>query len=59
VATGAGDMPSAYRWHVAEALDRGITVGEITGVLMTLLPVVGTARVSAAASAIRAALDRA
>jgi 4-carboxymuconolactone decarboxylase len=59
VATGAGDMPSAYRWHVAEALDRGITVGEIAGVLRTLLPVVGTARVSAAASAIRAALDRA
>jgi alkylhydroperoxidase/carboxymuconolactone decarboxylase family protein YurZ len=59
VATGAADMPSAYRWHVAEALDRGITVEEIAGVLMTLLPVVGTARVSAAASAVRAALDRA
>ena len=59
VATGAGDMPSAYRWHVAEALDRGVTVDEIAGVLMTLLPVVGTARVTAAASAIRAALDRA
>jgi 4-carboxymuconolactone decarboxylase len=59
VATGAGDLPSAYRWHVAEALDRGVTIDEIAGVLMTLLPVVGTARVTAAASAIRAALDRA
>ena len=59
VATGAADRPSAYRWHLAEALDRGVTVDEIAGVLMTLLPVVGTARVTAAASAIRAALDRA
>ena len=59
VATGAGDMPSAYPWHVAEALDRGVTIDEIAGVLMALLPIVGTARVTVAASAIRAALDHA
>jgi 4-carboxymuconolactone decarboxylase len=59
VATGAGEMPSAYQWHVNQALDRGITIDEIAGVLMVLLPTVGTARVAAAASAIRAALDRA
>ena len=59
VAMGAGDMPSAYRWAVNEALDRGVTIDEIAGVLMALLPTVGTARVSVAASAIRAALDQA
>ena len=57
VATGAGDMPSAYRWQVIEALDRGVTIDEIAGVLMALLPTVGTARVTVAASAIRAVLD--
>ena len=40
-----------------EALDRGVSIDEIAGVLMTLLPIVGTARVTVAASAIRAALD--
>jgi len=59
VATGAGETSSAYRWHVIEALDQGVTIDEIAGVLMALLPVVGTARVTVAASAIRAALDRA
>jgi 4-carboxymuconolactone decarboxylase len=59
VATGAGEKSSAYRWHVIEALDRGVTIDEIAGVLMALLPIVGTARVTVAASAIRAALDQA
>lgn len=58
-ATGTGDELAAYRWYVNQALDRGITIDEIAGVLMALLPTVGTARVTAAASAIRAALDRA
>lgn len=57
VAMGAGDMPSAYRWQVIDALDRGITIDEIAGVLMALLPTVGTARVTVAASAIRAVLE--
>jgi alkylhydroperoxidase/carboxymuconolactone decarboxylase family protein YurZ len=35
----------------------GITIDEIAGVLMALLPTVGTARVTVAASAIRAVLD--
>ena len=52
-------MPSAYRWHVIQALDRGVTIDEIAGVLMALLPTVGTVRVTGAASAIRAALDQA
>jgi alkylhydroperoxidase/carboxymuconolactone decarboxylase family protein YurZ len=59
VATGAGDELAAYRWHVNQALDRGVTIDEIAGVLMALLPTVGTARVAVAASAIRAVLDRA
>lgn len=46
VAMGAGDMPSAYRWQVIDALDRGITIDEIAGVLMALLPTVGTASVT-------------
>ena len=58
VAMGAGDMSSAYRWQVIEALDRGVTIDEIAGVLMALLPTVGTVRVTAAASAISTALDR-
>ena len=58
VAMGAGDMSSAYRRQVIEALDRGVTIDEIAGVLMALLPTAGTARVTAAASAIRTALDR-
>lgn len=58
VATGAGDELPAYRWHVIQALDRGVTIDEIAGVLMALLPTVGTARVAVAASAIRAVLDR-
>ena len=57
VATGAGEMSPAFRWHVIETLDQGVTIDEIAGVLMALLPTVGTARVTAAASAIRAALD--
>ncbi len=59
VATGAGEMSSAYRWQVSEALNQGVTIDEIAGVLMALLPTVGTARVTVAASAIRTALDRA
>lgn len=59
VATGAGEESPAYRWHVTQALDRGVTLEEIVGVLVALLPTVGTARVTAAASAIRSALDRA
>jgi hypothetical protein len=31
-----------------EALDQGVTIDEIAGVLMALLPTVGTARVTAA-----------
>ena len=58
VAMGAGDMSSAYRRQVIEALDRGVTIDEIAGVLMALLPTAGTARVTAAASPIRTALDR-
>lgn len=36
-----------------------LTIEEIAGVLMALLPIVGTARVTVAASAIRTALDQA
>ncbi|MDQ2873342.1 MAG: carboxymuconolactone decarboxylase family protein [Actinomycetota bacterium] len=56
VALGTDVRSSAYRWHVADALDGGITIEEIVGVLIALLPTAGTARVTAAASALRDAL---
>jgi alkylhydroperoxidase/carboxymuconolactone decarboxylase family protein YurZ len=55
----AGESETAYDEHIAVALDHGVTLGEITGVLVALLPTAGAARVTAAAPAILAAVDRA
>jgi alkylhydroperoxidase/carboxymuconolactone decarboxylase family protein YurZ len=55
----AGESGTAYDEHIAIALDHGVTLGEIAGVLVALLPAAGAARVSAAAPAILAAIDRA
>lgn len=55
----AGASGAAFDEHVAIALDHGVTLGEIAGVLVALLPTVGAARVSSAAPAILAAIDRA
>ncbi len=53
-----GERGTAYDQHVATALDHGVTPDEIAGVLVALLPTAGAARVTAAAPAIRAALER-
>jgi len=55
----AGESGTAYDEHVAIALDHGVTLGEIAGVLVALLPTAGAARASAAAPAILAAVDHA
>jgi len=47
-----GEPGSTYIEHVATALDRGVTLDEIVGVLVALLPMVGAARVTACAAAI-------
>jgi 4-carboxymuconolactone decarboxylase len=47
----AGESGTAYLEHIATALDHGVTLGEIVGVLASLVPMVGRARVTAAAAA--------
>jgi alkylhydroperoxidase/carboxymuconolactone decarboxylase family protein YurZ len=54
----AGESGSAFDEHVAIALDHGVTLSEIAGVLVALLPTAGAARVASAAPAILAAIDR-
>jgi alkylhydroperoxidase/carboxymuconolactone decarboxylase family protein YurZ len=53
-----GERGTTYDHHVATALDHGVTPDEIAGVLVALLPTAGAARVTAAAPAIRAAIER-
>ncbi|MBV8199106.1 MAG: carboxymuconolactone decarboxylase family protein [Acidobacteria bacterium] len=55
----AGEKGTAYDEHVATALHRGVTPEEIAGVLVALLPTAGAARVTAAAPAVLAAIERA
>jgi alkylhydroperoxidase/carboxymuconolactone decarboxylase family protein YurZ len=53
----AGGQPgTTYEEQVAAALDHGVTLNEIVGVLAALLPQVGAARVTAAAAAALEAL---
>jgi alkylhydroperoxidase/carboxymuconolactone decarboxylase family protein YurZ len=47
---------ASYQWGVTEALAAGASDSEIVGVLVALLPVVGTVRVNAAAPAVAIAL---
>jgi 4-carboxymuconolactone decarboxylase len=46
-----GEPGSAYIEHVVSALSHGVTLDEIVGVLVALLPTVGAARVTAFAAA--------
>jgi|SRR5271163_4172518 len=46
-----GEPGTAYIEHVVSALGQGVTLDEIVGVLVTLLPTVGPARVTAFAAA--------
>jgi alkylhydroperoxidase/carboxymuconolactone decarboxylase family protein YurZ len=54
----AGAPGEGYDRHIAAALDRGVTLDEIIGVLVALLPMVGVARVTEAAPDIFAAISR-
>lgn len=55
----AGDCGQAvYDQRVSTALDHGVTLDEIAGVLIALLPTLGTARVTAAAAAVLGAFGR-
>lgn len=53
VAMGIDGRSPAYRWHVTQAIDAGVTIDETVGVLIALLPTAGTARVTVAATALR------
>jgi alkylhydroperoxidase/carboxymuconolactone decarboxylase family protein YurZ len=54
----AGAPGEGYDRHVAAALDQGVTLDEIIGVLVALLPTVGVARVTEAAPDIFGAISR-
>lgn len=51
-----GEPGTAYIEHVVSALGHGVTLDEIVGVLVTLLPTVGEAHVTAFAAATLAAM---
>ena len=48
--------PASYQWGVTAALAAGASDSEVVGVLIALLPVVGTVRVNAAAPEVAAAM---
>jgi alkylhydroperoxidase/carboxymuconolactone decarboxylase family protein YurZ len=54
----AGNSGQGYDRHVAAALDQGVTLDEIIGVLVALLPAVGVTRVTEAAPDIFGAIGR-
>ena len=54
----AGAPGEGYDRHIAAALDQGVTLDEIIGVLVALLPMVGVARVTEAAPDIFGAISR-
>ena len=54
----AGASGEGYDRHVAAALDQGVTLDEIIGVLVALLPTVGVTRVTKAAPDIFGAIRR-
>ena len=54
----AGVRGAAYDECIATALDHGVTLDEIAGVLVALVPTAGAARVTAAAPAILASIKR-
>jgi alkylhydroperoxidase/carboxymuconolactone decarboxylase family protein YurZ len=57
-AVAAGEPGQGYDHDVATALEQGVTVDEMTGVLVALLPRVGAGRVCAAAPVLLSAIDR-
>jgi alkylhydroperoxidase/carboxymuconolactone decarboxylase family protein YurZ len=57
-AVADGKPGTTYDQHIATALDHGVTLDEIVGVLVALLPLIGAAPVTVAAAAIREAIGR-
>jgi 4-carboxymuconolactone decarboxylase len=57
VAAGAS-AETVYDQRVTTALEHGVTLDEIAGVLIALLPALGTARITAAAAAVLGAVGR-
>lgn len=58
VAAGDYGRPAtAHEQHVTYALDHGVTLDEIVGIFVALLPTVGAERVALAAPAVLAALS--
>ena len=55
----ASESPASCDQAVATALDHGVTLEEIAGLLVALVPTAGAARVTAAEPAIRGTIDRA
>jgi alkylhydroperoxidase/carboxymuconolactone decarboxylase family protein YurZ len=54
----AGAPGEGYDRHIAAALDQGVTLDEIIGVLVALLPTAGVTRVTEAAPDIFGAISR-
>jgi len=54
----AGTPGEGYDRHIATALDQGVTMDEIIGVLVALLPTAGVTRVTEAAPDIFGAISR-
>jgi hypothetical protein len=54
----AGELGTMYSQEVDTALGHGVTVDEIVGVLISLVPVIGSDRVSKVAAATLTAISR-
>jgi 4-carboxymuconolactone decarboxylase len=54
----AGEPGTVYTEHIATALNHGVTLDEIVGVLVALLPTVGSVCVTAASAAILEGIGR-
>ena len=55
---GAGQSGTVLDEHIATAFDHGVTLDEIIGVLIALLPTAGPPRIAAMAHAVLEAIDR-
>ncbi len=54
----ASESRASYDQAITTALDHGVTLDEIAGMLVALLPTAGAARLTAAGPAILGAIDR-
>jgi hypothetical protein len=51
-----GAPPASYLLHVGPAVDAGVTIEQVQGILVAIAPIVGTARTMVAGANITAAL---